>query len=127
MAKNVMTEAIDRKGNTLGEQNCCKATGIGGYRSGKIWMVPCQVWLSGDSVDISELLWLLDRISLTDAYDIFSINMGMIPKRKAPTKSIVSALLGYVYYRTYANQGILPSGLDEGLKVGTSAGAVISA
>ena len=61
----------------------------------------------------------------TDAYDIFSINMGMIPRGKAPTKSIVSTLLGYVYYRTYANQGIIPSGLDEGLKVGTSAGAII--
>jgi PHS family inorganic phosphate transporter-like MFS transporter len=48
----------------------------------------------------------------TDAYDIFSINM-------------VSTMLGYVYYRNAAHKGKLPSSLDEALKVGTSAGAII--
>jgi PHS family inorganic phosphate transporter-like MFS transporter len=34
-------------------------------------------------------------------------------------------MLGYVYYRNSTNKGIIPSHLDEALKVGTSAGAIV--
>jgi len=34
-------------------------------------------------------------------------------------------MLGYVYYRTAADKGNIPSSLDEALKLGTSAGAII--
>jgi MFS family permease len=37
----------------------------------------------------------------------------------------VSTLLGYVYFRNATDQGKMPSSLDEALKVGTSAGAII--
>jgi len=38
---------------------------------------------------------------------------------------IVSTLLGYVYFRDATHQGKMPASLDEALKVGTSAGAII--
>jgi PHS family inorganic phosphate transporter-like MFS transporter len=34
-------------------------------------------------------------------------------------------MLGYVYYRNATNKGIIPGNLDEALKVGTSAGAIV--
>ena len=34
-------------------------------------------------------------------------------------------MLGYVYFRNAVQKGKLPSNLDEALKVGTSAGAII--
>ena len=37
----------------------------------------------------------------------------------------VSTLLGYVYFRDAAHKGKMPASLDEALKVGTSAGAII--
>lgn len=60
----------------------------------------------------------------TDAYDIFSINMGMISFLFYTDES-VSTMLGYVYFRNAAHKGKIPSNLDEALKVGTSAGAII--
>ena len=61
----------------------------------------------------------------TDAYDIFSINMGMLFPYNLKLILIVSTLLGYVYYRNATDEGKMPSNLDEALKVGTSAGAII--
>ena len=62
----------------------------------------------------------------TDAYDIFSINMGMIIFRcTMDANVIVSTMLGYVYFRNATDQGKMPASLDEALKVGTSAGAII--
>lgn len=60
----------------------------------------------------------------TDAYDIFSINMGIIPF-VFQADELVSTMLGYVYYRNAADKGKIPSSLDEALKVGTSAGAIM--
>jgi len=34
-------------------------------------------------------------------------------------------MLGYVYYRNATNRGLIPGNLDEALKVGTSAGAIV--
>jgi PHS family inorganic phosphate transporter-like MFS transporter len=34
-------------------------------------------------------------------------------------------MLGYVYYRDATWKGKMPPSLDEGLKVGTSAGAIV--
>jgi MFS transporter, PHS family, inorganic phosphate transporter len=34
-------------------------------------------------------------------------------------------MLGFVYYRNAKNLGVIPSNLDEALKVGTSAGAIV--
>jgi MFS transporter, PHS family, inorganic phosphate transporter len=34
-------------------------------------------------------------------------------------------MLGYVYFRNAVHKGTIPDSLDEALKVGTSAGAVI--
>jgi MFS transporter, PHS family, inorganic phosphate transporter len=61
----------------------------------------------------------------TDAYDIFSINLGMSLHVNDPADEIVSTLLGYVYFRDATHQGILPSALDEALKLGTSVGAIM--
>lgn len=58
----------------------------------------------------------------TDAYDIFSINMGRPLVIRTNPK--VSTLLGYVYFRDFVHQGKIPAYLDEALKIGTSAGAI---
>ena len=61
----------------------------------------------------------------TDAYDIFTINIGVVLSSSCQLIfNVVSTLLGYAYFRDSVNNGVLPNSLDVALKVATSSGAI---
>ena len=88
-------------------------------------MVSCQVTLIQwfKLTRVPERLWWPDQ-AFSRTHMIYFLLTWVISSRGIPL-TIVSTLLGYVYFRDAVQKGQIPASLDEGLKVGTSAGAIL--